>query len=169
MNYDQVAFWSQIAGFVLFAVVLVWAFGKWITPAIAAAQKASNERIALAERHRDEMRAALESLRHEIEGAKRDADAMIERVKERARHEYDAVVSEAKDAGERTVRNADGELGRARAAAQTRLRIDLAAKALDIAKRSAAHRVDDATNARLVQEFLGALNGNPATEQAQHG
>lgn len=165
MNYDAVAFWSQIAGFLLFVVALVWAWNTWLAPAIGAAQRAGNERIALAERHRDEMRAALEALRLEIEGARRDGRAMVARVRERARHEHDAIVAEAKEAGERLIRNAEGELGRARAAARERLREEFAAKALSLAQQSAAKRVDAATNARLVQEFLGSLSGNRAREQ----
>jgi F0F1-type ATP synthase membrane subunit b/b' len=169
VNYDQVAFWSQIAGFVLFVVALIWAWNTWLTPAIAVAQKAGNERIALLERHRDEMRAALDTLQHEIEGAKRDGAAMIDRVKERARHEHEAIISEANDAGERSVRNAQGELDRARSAASERLREDLAAKALDIARRDATARVNAPVNAQLVQEFLGSLNGARPAEQAQRG
>jgi F0F1-type ATP synthase membrane subunit b/b' len=169
MNYDAVAFWSQIAGFILFVVALVWAWSKWLMPAVAAAQETGNERIALAERHRDEMRAALESLRHEIDGARRDGEAMVARVKERARHEHGAIVAEAKDAGERSVRNAEGELARARAVARERLREQFAAKALQVAQQRAAERVDAATNARLVQEFLGSIDEGRAPEQVQRG
>jgi len=159
MNYDAIAFWSQIAGFVLFAVSLVWAAAKWITPAISSAQRASNERIALAERHRDEMLGALESLRSEIDGAKRDAQTILERAKERAQHERSAIVAEAREAGERMVHNAQGELERARNAARERMREDLAAKALEIARESAAQRVDASANARLMKEFLESLRG----------
>lgn len=154
MNYDQIAFWSQIAGFVLFVLALVWAWNKFLTPALAASSKASNERVALAERRRDEMRAAVESLRHAIDGAKLDARAMVERVKERAQHEREAIIAEAKDAGDRSVRNADGELARARMAAREQLRETLAAKALEIARTSANMRIDTTTNARLLQEFM---------------
>lgn len=154
MNYDLIAFWSQIAGFVLFAVALVWAWNKFLTPALAASSKASNERIVLAERHRDEMRAALQSLRNAIDGAKLDAQAMIARVKERAQHEGEAILAEARDAGERLVRNADGELARSRVAAREALRETLAAKALEIARTSATMRIDATSNARLVQEFI---------------
>lgn len=154
MNYDAIAFWSQIAGFVLFVVALVWAWNKFLTPALGASAKASNERLAVAERHRDEMYAAVESLRHAIEGAKIDAQAMIARVKERAQHEHDAIVAEAKDAGERAVHNADEELGRARMAAAEQLRETLASKALDIARTSANMRIDSTVNGRLVQEFI---------------
>ncbi len=159
MNYDAIAFWSQIAGFVLFVVFLIWAAGKWIAPAITAAQKASNERIAQAERHRDEMTAALESLRHEIDGAKRDAQTIIERAKERAQHERDAIVAEAREAGARMVQNAEGELARARNAARERMREDLADKALAIARQSAMQRIDANVNSLLMKEFLGSLRG----------
>ena len=154
MNYDAIAFWSQIAGFVLFALALVWAWNKFLTPALTASAKASNERIALAERHREEMQAAVESLRHAIDGAKLDAEAMIVRVKERAQHEHDAILAEAKDAGERSVRSADGELARSRMAAREQLRETLASKALDIARTSANMRIDSSINARLVREFI---------------
>ena len=158
MNYDLIAFWSQIAGFVLFVVALVWAWNAFLTPALGAAAKASNDRIALAERHRDEMRAALDALRRAIDGAKLDAQAMVARVKERAQHERDAIISEAKEAGERALRNAGGELGRARLAAREQLREALAAKALDIARRSANARIDSSVNARLVQEFIDQVS-----------
>jgi F-type H+-transporting ATPase subunit b len=154
MNYDAIAFWSQIAGFVLFVAALVWAWNQWITPALGASAKASNDRIALAERHRDEMYAAVESLRRAIDGAKLDTHAMIARVKERAQHERDAILAEAKDAGERLVRNAGGELARARMAAAEQLRETLADKALEIARTSAQMRIDSTTNARLVKEFV---------------
>jgi F-type H+-transporting ATPase subunit b len=154
VNYDTIAFWSQIAGFVLFVVFLIWAMMKWINPALASAQKASNERIALAERHRDEMKAALESLRHEIDGAKRDAQTILERAKERAQHERDAIVADARVSGERLVHNAQGELERARNAARARMREDLASKALDIARQSAMQRIDVTVNSRLLAEFL---------------
>jgi F-type H+-transporting ATPase subunit b len=132
---------------------------KWITPAIGSAQKASNERIAQAERHRDEMKAALELLRHEIDGAKRDARTIVERAKERAQHERDAIVAEAREAGGRMLQNAEGELGRARNAARERMREDLAAKALEIARQSAAQRIDANANSLLMKEFLGSLRG----------
>ncbi len=159
MNYDAIAFWSQIAGFVLFVAFIIWAVANWVTPAIASAQKSSNERIAQAERHRDEMKAALEALRHEIDGAKRDARTILERAKERAQHERDAIVAEARAAGDRLVRNAQGELERARNAARERMREDLAAKALDIARQSAAQRIDANVNAQLMKEFLASLRG----------
>ena len=100
------------------------------------------------------MKAALESLRHEIDGAKRDAQTILERAKERAQHERDAIVADARVSGERLVHNAQGELERARNAARARMREDLASKALDIARQSAMQRIDVTVNSRLLAEFL---------------
>jgi F0F1-type ATP synthase membrane subunit b/b' len=52
------------------------------------------------------------------------------------------------------VRNAEGELARARMAAREQLREALATKALEIARTSANMRIDTTTNAHLVQEFI---------------
>jgi ATP synthase F0 subunit b len=162
MNYDAVAFWSQIAGFVLFAGAFVWGWQKFLTPAIRQSQQASNERIAQAEKHRDEMQAALEVLRREIDGAHRDAQAMIERVQELVKHESERTIAEAQSAAERTLANASHELDRARAAARDRMREEMASKALDEARREAARRVDPAANKRLLTEFVQSLSGGSA-------
>ncbi len=156
--YEALAFWSQIVSFFLFAGIFVWAWMKFFVPAIGAAQKASNERIAAAERHRDEMQAALAVLRQQIEGAKRDADALRDRAAELAKHETQKTLAEAASAGERAVRNAEGELARARAAAQTRFRDRLAERALELAKQQAQSRVDASTNAKLVGDFVASLD-----------
>lgn len=158
MNYDLIAFWSQIAGFVLFAVFLVWAWMQWLAPALDAAQASSNERITLAEKHRDDMQAALEVLRHEIDGAHRDADAMMERVQELVQHESERIIREAKAAADRTLANASQELVRARGAARARMREEMASRALDEARLEASRRIDGSTNKHLLDEFVRSLS-----------
>ncbi len=86
--------------------MLVWLWIKFIQPAIVAAQQNKNKQIAEAERHRDEAKATLESLRTEIEGAQRDADLIRQRAEDQAKREAEAIVSEAREAGERSLRNA---------------------------------------------------------------
>jgi F0F1-type ATP synthase membrane subunit b/b' len=157
VNYDLIAYWSQIAGFVLFAATLVWSWNKFVLPAVARAQKASNERISAGERHLEEMRKAVEALEHELEGARTDAAAIVQRAKTQSEREYLRTLEEAKAAGERAVRNAEGELERSRMAARSQLREALAAKALEIARGEASRRVDDRVNATLVHEFLTSL------------
>jgi len=157
MNYDEIAKWSQIISALLFMVVLVWLWARFIQPAIIAAQQNKNKQIAEAERHRDEAKAALEALRNEIDTAKHDAQLIRQRADVQAKRESDATVSEAREAGERSLRNAQGELERARAAAREQFRDRLANEALALARKEAATRVDAGMNAKLVDRFVASL------------
>lgn len=157
MDYEQIAKWSDIVSALLFLGVLVWLWSKYIAPAVLSAQENTNRQLAEAERHRDEAKAALELLRQEIDGAKRDAQLIRERALNQAQNEAAATVGDSKAAGERALRNAQGELERARAEARQQLREELAAKALDLARREAQARVDGSVNTRLVDRFVASL------------
>ena len=155
--YVQVAIWSQVVSAVLFLGVLVWMWFKFLQPAIMAAQERYNKQIAEAERHRDEAKATLDLLQNEIGGAAHDAELIAARAASQASGEYDATVAEAREAGERALRNAQAEFARALAAARERLRVELLDKALDRARGEAARRVDASENARLVERFAVSL------------
>jgi F-type H+-transporting ATPase subunit b len=155
--YVQVAIWSQVVSAALFLCVLAWLWFKFLQPAIMTAQERYNKQIAEAERHRDEAKATLDLLQNEIGGASRDAELIRNRADAQASNEYDAAVAEARDAGERSLRNAQAEFARALAAAREQLRVDLLDKALIRARDEASRRIDPATNARLVERFAGSL------------
>ena len=157
MNYEQVAIWSQVVSAPLFLLVLLWIWIKWIAPAVLVAQGAHNQKIAQAERHRDEAKAALDALRHEIEGANHDAELIAKRASAQSAREREATLTQAREAGERAFRNAQGELDRARAAAREQLRTELLDKALASAQREALQRVDSALNTKLVDRFVASL------------
>jgi F0F1-type ATP synthase membrane subunit b/b' len=157
VNYIVIAFWSQIAAFVAFVAGIVFVWKRFIEPAVIGARDASNRSIAEAERHRDEAVAALDVLREEITGAERDGQAIRQRAVDQSRREHDAAVAEAKEAGERQIRNAEGELDRARLAARARLHDEILNRALAQARKEAAGRVDAATNAMLVNRFIVGL------------
>jgi F0F1-type ATP synthase membrane subunit b/b' len=157
MNYAVIAFWSQIAAFVAFAIGIVWVWKRFMEPAVIAAKDASNRTIAEAERHREEAVAALDVLREEISGAEQDGQAIRRRAADQARHEHEAAIAEANEAGERQIRNADGELERARLASRDRLRDEILERALATARSQAAGRVDAAVNAALVDRFIAGL------------
>jgi F-type H+-transporting ATPase subunit b len=157
MNYEAIATWSQVISSFAFLAVLVYMWIKFIQPAVLAAQTNANRSIAEAERHRDEAKAALDLLSNEISGAKRDAGAIISRADEQAVHERTRSLEETREAGERALHNAQGELDRARAAAREQLRTDLLDRALAIAHGEAQRRVDDNVNGQLVQRFVTSL------------
>jgi F0F1-type ATP synthase membrane subunit b/b' len=157
MNYDEIAKWSDIVSALLFLGALLWLWFKYIQPAVLASQARHNAMIAEAERHRDDAKAALEALRREVEGAQHDAQLIRERAREQGQREADATIAEVKATGERTLRNAQGELERARAAARRQVRAELAGKALDLARAQAVGRVDGTVNTQLVQSFISSL------------
>lgn len=157
MNYEKIAEYSQIASAVLFVAVMVWIWMKFIQPAIVAAQENQNAKLAEAERHRDEAKAALDSLQGELQNAQRDAEAIKQRVAGQAEIERGSTLREAREAGERAARSAEGELARSRAAAREQLRGDLLERALDLARVQAAERVDARVNADLVASFLRTI------------
>jgi F0F1-type ATP synthase membrane subunit b/b' len=157
VNYAEIAKWSDIISALLFVGVLVWLWLRFLQPAVLAAQEQSNNHIAQTERHRDEAKAALRALQSEIEGAEHDAQLIRDRALAQASHERAAILAEAKIAGERALRSAEGELDRARAAARERFREELAASALALARHNAQTQINDTVNSRLVQAFAESL------------
>jgi F0F1-type ATP synthase membrane subunit b/b' len=155
--YLRIAIWSQVISSIVFIAVLVWAWFRWFLPVIMSAQERSNKQIAEAERHRDEVKVALEALSSEIGSAHHDAELIVQRASEHAEHERQSALQECKDAGERALQDAGKELARARAAAQRRLRDDLLARALRVAREDAARRVSPALDERLIDGFVGSL------------
>jgi F0F1-type ATP synthase membrane subunit b/b' len=156
-TYQHISDWSQIVAAILFVGVLVWLWVKYIMPAILTAQDRHNKQIAEAERHRDEAKAALDVLRGEIDTAGHDAHLIVERADEQAQREHATTIEQAREAGERSMRNAQLEFDRAIDAAKERLRDELAGKALDRARERAEARVDASENAALVDRFLTSL------------
>jgi len=157
VNYEAIAQWSQIVSAIAFLGAMVWIWVKFIQPAVLTAQQAQNERIKEAELHRDQAKQRLDSLQGEIGSAQGEASTMKDRALAQGQREHDVIVAEARDAGERQFRNAQGELDRARVAARDRLRAELADKALDVAAAEAAQRVDAGVNAQLVNAFVSNL------------
>jgi F0F1-type ATP synthase membrane subunit b/b' len=158
--YLEISIWSQVASSILFIGALVFIWNKWIMPVVLAAQAQSNAQIAQSERHRDEAKEALVALREEIETAQRDSLLIGQRAEVHAQRERDALLKDATEAGERALRDAGGELARARAAARLRLRGELLDRALQIARHDAVQRVGPAVDSRLVERFVGSLEAS---------
>jgi len=137
---------------------MVWLWLKYIQPAVLKAQAATNAQIAEAERRRDSVQAALSGLQDDVGRARRDADGIKQRAAAQAEAEHQAALIEARESGDRALRNAQQELGRARAAARDALRAELIDRALAVARREASARVDDRFNATLVNSFVGGLH-----------
>ena len=159
--YLQIAVWSQVFSSIVFVAVLVFMWFKWMLPVFMAAQASSNRAIAEAERHRDEVKAALETLRAEIETAREDAGLIVRRASDRAQHERQALRDEAVAAGERALDNAGRELERARSAARRRMRDEVVEAAIALARGDAARRAGPALDSRLIARVAGSIDEAP--------
>ena len=161
--YEKVSVASQFFSAILFALIMVWMWIKFIAPALKVAQDNENKQIALTELHLEESKAALGLLRQENEGAARDAESIRKRAAELAAYERAIALAEAKESGERVLHNASGELDRARAAGRERLRTELVDRVLGIARARAIQRVDGATDAKLIASFVASVEKSNAS------
>ncbi len=155
--YVALAEWSQVAASLLFIGLLVFIWMRFISPGIVRSQERKNAELADAERRRDEARADIGNARHEVTATDGEIRAITARGETDARHVHDRMLATATAEGRRLVSNAEGELERGRYAARERLREDLVAKALDIA-RGAATYINEGTNRRLIDEAVDAVD-----------
>ena len=157
MNLEALAQISQIVGAVVFIVVAVLIWNKYIAPGVKAYQAAKNAELAEAEARRERMRAAAADAQAEISRADADAAEIRARVASATARDREHALEEAKHEAQRIVHNAEGELDRARLAAGDRLRIEFIEKALAKARAEAPRRIDDAANQRLVKSTVDDL------------
>jgi len=154
--YEQVALWSQVLGAVAFLAIVVWGWFRFVTPAVIVARDRKNAELLETERRRDAAKAEAEAARRELEIAGGDAAAILARAEHDAIRTRERIVSEAAVEGDRVVRNSEGELGRGLLAARERLRDELLARALEIARES-AKKLGAGPDRRLVGEVIDSL------------
>jgi F0F1-type ATP synthase membrane subunit b/b' len=157
MSLEQLAVTSQIVGAVVFLIVAVLIWRKYIAPGVKAYQAVKNAELAEAEARRERMRADALAARAEIDAADADAHMIRERAASAAEHERAKTLEEAQAEAVRVVRNAEGELERARLAARDRLRIEFIEKALAKARADAPQRVGDPVDKKLVESTVADL------------
>lgn len=173
-EYQAYAVWSVVASSVIFALVIVFVFSKYLAPAIAAAQQARNEQIAAAERERDRALAELQALRGEQLQLDESLAQMRLRAQSEAKSERERIIHEAQTEGDRLIRNAEGELDRSRAAAKSDFQAELLSKAIVRARERAAREIDEQRDARIIGAFAQSLhksdgNSYAVAGEAQHG
>ncbi len=155
--YEQLASGSQIVASILFLIVLVYLWRRFLTPAVTASQARKNAELLEAEERRNAAKAEIGVAEAEAAAGANDVRAITERGRTDAAAMRERIIREGHAESERLLRNAEGELERGRNAARERLREDLLAKAIAIARRAALD-VDDATNRRLVGEAVDTVD-----------
>lgn len=154
---ELLAMWSQIAGAALFVVLAVVIYNKYMAPGVASYTASKNREIQDEEARRERLRADLRAAQAELDRGEADAREIRARLQVIVNREREASLAAAKAEAQRIVRNAEGELERARLAARDRLRVEFIEKALAKARNDARTSVDAPTNARLVEATVAGL------------
>ncbi len=157
MSLETLAQVSQIVGAVIFFIAVVVIWNKFIAPGVKSYQQSKNAELAEAEARRERMRADVEAARGEIARADDDCREIRARIDLMIQRDKRKTVEEARHEAERLVRNAEGELDRARIAARDRLRIEFIEKALAKARDDAPARITPATDRALVDRTVEDL------------
>lgn len=157
MSLETLAQVSQIVGAVVFVIAIVWIWNRFIAPGVKAYQQAKNAELAEAEARREHMRQDVEAARAEIARADEDCAEIRARIDVVSERDKRKTVEDARHEAERIVRNAEGELERARMAARNRLRIEFIEKALAKARDDAPSRIDAGMDRKLVDSTVNDL------------
>jgi F-type H+-transporting ATPase subunit b len=150
-------FWTLLIFVALWLLLRKYAFPA-IFAAVEAREKALEDAIAAAKRDRDEAAKLLEDHRRQIDAARTDAQRLIaegakagEKIRtemiEQARHQQQEILDRARQ-----------EIG----AERDRAIAELRREAVDLAIRGASkvieRNLDDETNRKIVEQFLGDLH-----------
>jgi F0F1-type ATP synthase membrane subunit b/b' len=160
--YEMLARWSQILGALAFIGVLIYLFRKFLAPAVTAAEAAKNVEIEDMEKRRAAAQADAEAARRETADTADRAKNIRDRGERDSVSERERILAEAQADGARSIANAEGELVRARASANERLRARILERALEIARDGAAKRVDAATNERIIASVIDSIENDGA-------
>lgn len=162
--YEQLAVWSQVFGSVAFVIVLVYAFNRFVAPAVVASQERKNADLSEAERRRDAAKEDVVSARRELDGVEEEVKAVRIHSAVDSRRERERILADAMAEGARLVQAAEGELDRGRAAAREALRVELLEKALRAAHLAAMGEMDEECAAKLVSGVMEKIDqpGNGA-------
>ena len=155
-------FWTLIVFLLLLAVLSKYAF-KPITEAVAAREATLQRALDEARRDRDEAAKLLGEQREAVEHARAEAQRYIAEGRaagEKMRADMMAVTRQEQ---QETMDRARREIG----AERDRAIADLRREAVDLAIRGASKVIekdlDEPTNRRLVESFLGSLSGGGKT------
>jgi F-type H+-transporting ATPase subunit b len=100
---------------------------------------------------------SVEAARQELLRAEQDARRIRETIERDARREAQDILAEANAEARRLIHNAHGEFERARLAARDKLRVEMIERALELARKEAASRIDERVDVKLVDRFIAEL------------
>ena len=156
MNLSDIAdpvFIAKIIDFVVFVVVLVWIWNRYLAPMLVAQQEAQNKLVEDAAAYREQSEKVLEEAQRTLETAKVDSVRMVELGQAHAARLVSEERAAAEEHGKRTVAHAHGELERER----YRVRRELLEETVNKAHAEARNLVERELSPAQQQGLIGQL------------
>ena len=149
-------FWIIVAAtnFIIFAVILYFAFGKQVSGMLAARRERIEQGIRDAEQARHDRESAEQERLAALTEARREANDILARAQKVAQETRDADIAATREELERLRSRASEEIAAEKQRALAELRGEVADLALQAAGRVVRETMTDQRQRRLVEEFL---------------
>jgi F-type H+-transporting ATPase subunit b len=150
-------FWTLLIFVALIFILSKYAFGP-ITAAVEARERALEEAILAAKRDREEASAMLEQQRQQIEAARNDAQRLIADGRAAGEKLRAEMLEETRVQQQDMLDRARREIGAEKDRAIQELRTEAVDLAIAGASRVIEKNLDDKSNRKLIESFLGSLD-----------
>ncbi|HJR67970.1 MAG TPA: F0F1 ATP synthase subunit B [Gemmatimonadaceae bacterium] len=149
-------FWTLLIFVALWLLLRKYAFPA-IFAAVEAREKALEDAIAAAKRDREEATKLLEEHRRQIDAARADAQRLIAEGAKAGEKIRTEMIEEARHQQQEILDRARQEIGAERDRAIAELRREAVDLAIKGASKVIERNLDDETNRKIVEQFLGSL------------
>ena len=149
-------FWTLLIFVALWLLLRKYAFPA-IFAAVEAREKALEDAIAAAKRDREEAAKLLEDHRRQIDAARADAQRLISEGAKAGEKIRTEMIEEARHQQQEILDRARQEIGAERDRAIAELRREAVDLAIKGASKVIERNLDDETNRKIVEQFLGDL------------
>ena len=149
-------FWTLLIFVALWLLLRKYAFPP-IFAAVEAREKALEDAIAAAKRDREEATKLLEEHRRQIDAARADAQRLIAEGAKAGEKIRTEMIEEARHQQQEILDRARQEIGAERDRAIAELRREAVDLAIKGASKVIERNLDDETNRKIVEQFLGDL------------
>jgi F-type H+-transporting ATPase subunit b len=149
-------FWTLVIFLVLLFVLTKFAF-KPITAAVAAREAALEQAIAEAKRDRDEANRLLAEQRAALDGSRAEAQRLLAEGRTAGERVRAELLEQARAEQQELLERVRREIGNERDRAIAELRREAVDLAISGASKVIGRNLDDATNRRLVEDFLSSI------------
>jgi F-type H+-transporting ATPase subunit b len=145
---------AEIINFLLLLLLLSWRAFPATKRTLAERRQRVEGALAQAEDEREEAVRLKEQHLRELEGARAEAQAILDRAQRTAAEQARQIVEEARAQAERLKRQAEADIGRERDGAILALRREVAGLVVAATEKLVRRHLDEGTERQMVESFL---------------